>query len=178
MNGVRQGGKVMRFLRSPRVTVNLVITVFFLIFLVTALGYQRLVGLVPIVVAILGLIFSLLALAGEIFPKLGKGMDAGYLTTMKATTESAPEETLPQSPLKTLAVSLGWVCGSFFLIILVGFLIGAPVSVFVYTKWVRNISWLKSLLIGIGIYVFVHLVLRIAMGMILFRGILFGGIVT
>ncbi len=168
----------MRFLRRPAVTVNIVITVFFLVFLVIALGYTRLVGLVPIVVAILGLIFSLLALAGEIFPKLGKGLDAGYLTTMETAKKSTSEEVLPQSPTKNLAVLLGWVCGSFLLIILVGFLIGAPVSIFVYTKWVRNIPWLKSLLLGLGIYVFIHLVLRIAMGMILFRGILFGGLIT
>ena len=173
-----KGPKRPGLLRTPAFLFNVALIAFFLVFLITALGYSRTVGIVPILVAALGLILSTVSLAGEAFPELGRRLEAGYFTTMKAPAGRNAEETLPGGSVKELAIFLGWAFASFVVIFLFGFLIGTPVAVFVYAKWARKISWGKSFLMALGIYVFTHLVLAKAMGLILFRGILFGAMIT
>jgi len=173
-----KGPKRPGLLRRPAFIFNVALIAFFVVFLITALSYSRTVGIVPILVATLGLILSAVSLAGEAFPELGRRLEAGYLTTMEAPAGRNTEETLLGDSVKDLAIFLGWAFGSFVVILLFGFLIGTPVSVFVYAKWGRKISWAKSFLMALGIYVFTHLVLAKAMGLILFRGILFGALIT
>jgi len=165
-------------LRSPAFIFNVALIAFFLVFLIIAFSYSRTAGIVPILVATLGLILGAVSLAGEAFPELGRRSEAGYFTTMKAPAGRNAEETLPGDSVKELAIFVGWASGSFVVILLFGFLIGTPVSVFVYAKWARKISWAKSFLMALGIYVFTHLVLAKAMGLILFHGILFGALIT
>jgi hypothetical protein len=173
-----KGAKRPGLLRTPAFIFNVALIAFFLVFLITALSYSHTAGMVPILVATLGLMLSAVSLAGEAFPKLGRRLEAGYFTTMKAPAGRNAEETLSEYSVKALAIFLGWAFGSFVVILLFGFIIGTPVSVFVYAKWARKISWAKSFLMALGIYVFTHLVLGMAMGLILFRGILFGALIT
>ena len=172
-----KGPKRSGLLRTPAFIFNVALIAFFLVFLLIASSYSRTVGIVPILVATLG-ILSGVSLAGEVFPELGRRLEAGYFTTMKAPAGRNAEETLPGDSVKELAIFIGWAFGSFVVILLFGFLIGTPVAVFVYAKWARKISWAKSFLMALGIYVFTHLVLAKAMGLILFHGILFGALIT
>lgn len=172
---------ITRFVKDQSFLSGVLLMVFFLVFLIISAGYPFRGGLVPIIVSALGLALSALYLISIIFPRLGKRLQSGYFANLKMDAkvcESDEEAPPPQREIRNMAIVIGWVCATAILIILIGFSIGTPIAVFIYLMWFRRIFWLKSVLVTIGIFVLVYVVFQITMRVILFPGILFGGIIT
>ena len=165
----------MKFLRRPSVIVSLAMIVFIVVLLVISFQYSLMARAAPLGAGILGIILILTSLVGEIFPAIGRRLSAGYFTTLSVS--SASEEAASEST-KSLAITLGWIVFFAFLVFIFGFIIATAVSVFIYFKWFRGMSWIKSLAMGGAMCAFVWFVFNVVISLGLFPGILFGGIIV
>ena len=164
----------MKFLQRPSVIVSLVMMVLMVVLLVTSLGYSLQARVAPLGVSVAGIILILASLAGEMFPSIGSRLNAGYFSTLKI--QSASKEAPTQSR-KGLVIIIGWALLFLCLVVVFGFLIGTAVSVFIYLKWCGNVSWFKSLAVGIASCAFIWFALVVGMQLHLFPGIVFGGLI-
>jgi hypothetical protein len=167
----------MKLLQRPEIIFTLAGLLFCSVLFIIALDYDVQSRSMPLGVAVLSIALSLLLLIAEFYPPLGRHFIGGYFSTLEKAKQPNLEE-MPKHSMKNLAYTFVFILGSFLLILCFGFLMGGPVSIFIWLKWRANISWFKSTLGGCISYVALLFLFKMAMGLNLFQGIFFGAIVT
>lgn len=166
------------FLRRPPVIASLVMLAFVLILFYIALDYGQKTRMAPLGVCIFAVIILLLSIMSEAFPVLRKRLNVGYFDTMETATKHDKPDDASKDFSKDLALVSSWIVGAFLLALFFGFMIGLSVSLLIYAKYLKKMSWPRSLSFSIAIFVFMYLAFEVGMGLRLFPGILFGGIAT
>lgn len=156
---------------------GLVVT-FTLVIVLTSFSYFPKARLLPLVVGIPTLIFSILALIGEIYPKLLRLLDVSLIDytagglVKEEESLGKPKDTTRQ----VLNLSL-WLTGFFILVYLVGFLISIGVFGLLFLKVYGKVGWLKAIVVTAGTWGFIVGMFEVFMKVELFQGVLFGAIV-
>lgn len=163
--------------QKPTMIFTLGALVFFVALFVIALGYDLQTGSAPLGAAIIGMVLSILLLASQLYPPIGRFMTGGYFRTMQSS-EQPRNEVKQEHDVLTLIYTLIFIVASFGLILLFGFLLGGPTSVFIWFKWFVRVSFLRSVIWGCLTLLATQLLFQMASGLILFQGLLFGGMIT
>lgn len=157
---------------------SLVMLAFVIILFYIALGYGQKTRLAPLGVCIFAVIVLLLFLAGEALPVLGKRLNVGYFDTMEIATKHDKPGDASKDFSKELALVSSWIVGAFLLTLFFGFMIGLSFALLIYAKYLKKMSWPRSLSFSIAVFVFMYLAFEVGMGLRLFPGSFFGGIAT
>jgi hypothetical protein len=176
--------------KKPAFLFSLVMLVICSVFFATSLGYDFRTRVVPFFTGLLGILLCLISLVTERYPAIGRRLTGGFFNTMatakaEATAPKDAEEAERQESGekgrhdgKNLLITLLLICASFFVIVLVGFIIGASMSIFAWIKWRGHRSWLKATSAGLITGMTLFFLFEKIAGLKLFSGIIFGGIIT
>ena len=169
----------MWLFRRPNLIITLIIMVFLTVLLVVCFSYDPATRAVPLLVISGGLILSVLLLAGEIFPQLAGKFEAGLFTSAtEVGDKDSGQQTCTLDSRRNFIIVSAWIIMFFLLILLFGYLISIFLSIFLFLKLGRKIPWQKSLIISGASCVVVFFVFEKFMHLRLFKGIIFGGIIS
>lgn len=125
------------------------------------------------------LMLAFLVLGETIFPQLIHRFDIDLLNIENAEkVKPSGEDTkirVRWTGNKALLFISVWLISFLILIILLGYNIAICVAVFLFVKLYGNQTWLRSVLVAIGVWAFAYIVFHVAMGMEMFPGVIFGG---
>ncbi|MFC1872571.1 tripartite tricarboxylate transporter TctB family protein [Chloroflexota bacterium] len=154
-------------------TMLLVATV--LLFVAMSFGYSEKARQIPLLIGVPTVILGILLLMSERFPKLIVMFNID-LGDSKVAGDDKITSDEKQTQKKAIHF-MGWLGAYVILVLLVGFLVAAPIIIFLYLKYTGNISWIKTLLftvIVVGIIEYAGF--EILMKADMFKGILFDAV--
>ena len=147
-----------------------------LLFVALSFGYSEKARQIPLIIGIPTAILGIILLISERYPKLIErfNIDQGDSVKVAGHDENASSE---KKVDKRVVYFLGWLASYVILVLLVGFLIAAPMFTFLYLKITGRISWLRTLVLTIIVVgVIEYGGFEFLMKADLFKGILFGAI--
>ena len=151
------------------------LTGFVVLICLLSLSYGPKERLIPLIIGFGCLVFCVLLLLGEKFPRLVRSFDVSVHDLMrdrltpKNTSAAAVD---PAVARKTVAISL-WALGYLILIFLVGFHIANPLFMVLFLKISGKISWPKTIILTVITWGFIYGLFDIMLKQEIFRGLLF-----
>lgn len=119
--------------------------------IVSALRWPFKTALFPVIIGGCALILALAELSMSVYETTGG-------RTKKKKQEAMDfkfsEDVDPAVAKRRTWTAFGWIIGFFILIVLLGFVIGIPLYVFLYIKFHGRESWLVSILMTVGAWIF------------------------
>ncbi len=119
--------------------------------IVSALRWPFKTALFPVIIGGCALILALAELSMSVYETTGG-------RTKKKKQEAMDfkfsEDIDPAVAKRRTWTAFGWIIGFFFLIVLLGFVIGIPLYVFLYLRFHGRESWLVSILMTVGAWFF------------------------
>jgi hypothetical protein len=169
----------MKKIKWSHITFTLLLSAFAFIVVLTALNYSREARLIPMIIGIIAMAFSVFITVGEIYPDL---MKFAQVNPVDLITRDSEKRIIMEKPGKSKGNNeifkiFGWFFSFLVLIYLIGFLISICTFILLFLKFYGNTSWIKAIAISIAMFVFIYVVFEILMSIELFRGVLFGAIV-
>jgi hypothetical protein len=163
--------RIFRF--TTRGIFTLCATLFVVLILWISTGYPPRARYVPQVVGIVGLICLLFQLVLDFFPGL-----VGYFRRVEKEDGLERDDVLveqasadgPESRLEWIAYA--WLLVLLAGLVLVGFLIFIPIYVLFYLRFQAQLSWIRSMIYGIGTWLFVYLLFVYLFEIRLYPGLL------
>jgi uncharacterized membrane protein YraQ (UPF0718 family) len=176
---------IKRLFTDPRLIMFVIVLVVSTIFLIVSAGYDYRSKIAPFSIAIIALSLTVFALTVERYEKLGEFFQGGLFNTMATAKKEADRKTgvkdseeEQKHSAKNLVSAVLFIFGSFFAMLFVGIIIGGSLSMIVWIKYFGKMSWFKAMLSALITAAFMFLIFQEAMGLKLFKGILFGGLIT
>ncbi|MFC2009862.1 tripartite tricarboxylate transporter TctB family protein [Chloroflexota bacterium] len=154
-------------------TMLLVATV--LLFVALSFGYSEKARQIPLLIGIPTVMLGILLLVSERFPKLIAIFNIDLGDSKVAGDDKITSD--EKQTQKKVIHFMGWLGAYVIMVLLVGFLVAAPIITFLYLKYTAHISWIKTLLftvivVGIIEYAAFEFLMKADM----FKGILFGAV--
>ena len=132
---------------------------------VTSLDYEELqVKLMPLLMSGFTILLSLIALVQD--------MRSGFKASMPTDEDGdvIEEEEKKRTPLGDYFKAFGWFAALIVGVYFFGFIIAAPVWIFVYL-WKNGTQWWKGIAIGVGLIVIIYATFTMALNIQLYQGV-------
>ena len=186
-------------LLSGRVLFSLLVLAFFVVMVTMALGYPAKARLLPLVIGIPGIAFSLLQVGLEIraaavtiagpkdtrseFEKYQDEINrfAGDTKVSLDIVKDEPSVTVTEAPRdqaeesRRLRIMVSYFYATLVAVIFLGFWVAIPAFLTCFLRFVEKDSWRFALMVAGGTTVVVYVLFERIMHMFLFRGLLYEG---
>jgi len=147
-----------------------------IVFGLTSLTYSPKPRLIPLAVSIAAILMGLPVLINEIHPI--KWISGFKLELTDFSGKTSRTDVGKGANLQRLFVILLWMSGFLMLVFFLGFYIGIILFSFAYLKVQARIGWIRSLLVSGTLWLFIFVIFGKGMELSLFKGILFGEILS
>ena len=169
-----------KVIRRSFPVLSLLILAFAMGIVLGAFQYDERSRMLPLIIGIPTLMMLLVLVLGEtVFPRVVSRFDIDLLGVRRTETRQQPQGTSETRPTWTesqaLVIIAGWLITFLILIVLLGYDIAIASSVLGFIRLYGKQSWLRSVLVAIGVWAFIFLVFRLFMDLHMFPGLLFGG---
>jgi len=166
----------MKIQNRGRFYFTAILLVFTLVIIVISFQYRPSARQIPLIFSIPTALLCILMLVAERYPQLIKVFDVSLQDLVKDSSKYKGKEVSTGATRGGALVTLAWILGYFFSVVLIGFLISTPLFTLTYLTLQWRIAILKALAISILLFLILHFGFNMFMYADLFKGILFGGI--
>jgi hypothetical protein len=159
--------------------MSLFMSLFFAVIIILSLGYPEDARLVPLVVAIPGIVLSLVQLVFDLIGRPDKpqtdveNKDKGY-SEMAEQYKMEEEEISPKEERKREWLMVFWIVFFLVIILLFGFWISIAAILLLFTRLYGKESWKTTLILTATGWLSIYLVFWVILQVPLFGGFLFG----
>lgn len=156
----------MKLSNRTFLVVNLLYLAVVLVIIAQAVTFTGQGGLASLVIGVPTLGMLLITLGSQLLPVVFK-QPAGN------TAEEVPADVAPWSAAVPI---IGWIGLLFLLILVIGFQISTPLYTFFFLKLHGRVSWGKSLMVAIALWLLIYVSFDLLLRKPLFEGIFFGAV--
>lgn len=151
---------------------SLFMVVFFAATILMSIGYPEKARMVPLVIAIPGIVLALIQLIADL---TGRKPKAGGAGEPKTQTDEVAEETglTPQEIKKRELIMVLWILAVLGLVLVFGFWIAIAATLLFFTKLYGKESWKVSIWSAVGGLSFIYVIFQLVLEVPLFEGFLF-----
>jgi len=146
--------------------VNLLYLVVVLLIIAQAVTFTGEGGLASLVIGVPILGMILITLGSQFLPVIFK-------SHVGKTAEEVPADVAPWSAAVPV---IGWIGLLFLLIFLTGFQISTPLYTYLFLKFYGRVSWARSLIVAVALWLLVYVSFDLLLLKPLFEGIFFGAV--
>jgi len=148
--------------------VNLLYLVVVVLIIAQAVTFTGQGGLASLVIGVPTLGMLLMTLGSQFLPAVFK-RSAGE-------TPASEEVAADVAPWSAAFPIIGWIGLLFLLILLIGFQISTPLYTFLFLKLTGKVSWGKSLIVAVALWLLIYVSFDLLLLKPLFEGIFFGAV--
>lgn len=159
---------------------GLILLISLIVIMVNSFSYDETTRLFPLPISVSAVALMVLSLIGDVFPKVASKFRSDVFGSRQVKPEGSikesTKETSKRVQLKKELVVSCWLILFVVLILLLGYLIAIPVCLLLFAKFYARFSWLRATALAAAGIGFVYLAFYLPLGVELFKGVFFGGI--